>query len=61
VLLNPVMVGNGAIWELFGERHERGSPLREADLAPEVYYATAIAYGVVFTLLLLNRYRRIST
>jgi ABC-2 type transport system permease protein len=61
VLLNPVLVGNGAIFDLFNQRHERGSPLREADLGPEIYYATVIAYGVVFALLLLNRYRRIST
>lgn len=60
VLLNPVLLGAGAIWELFGERHERGSPMHQADLAPEVYYAAVAAYGVVFTLLLLNRYRRIS-
>ncbi|HEY0020786.1 MAG TPA: hypothetical protein VGC13_31085 [Longimicrobium sp.] len=59
VLLNPVLLGNGAIWELFGERHERGSPLRRADLPPEAYYGAAVVYGVFFTLLLLNRYRRI--
>jgi ABC-2 type transport system permease protein len=60
VLLNPVLVGTGAIWELFGERHERGSALRQADLPPEAYYAAVAAYAVLFTVLLLNRYRRIS-
>jgi ABC-2 type transport system permease protein len=60
VLLNPFLVGQGAIWELFGERHERGSVLRQVDLPPEAYYATVAAYAVFFTLLLLNRYRRIS-
>jgi ABC-2 type transport system permease protein len=60
VLLNPVLVGTGAIWELFGERHERGSILRQADLPPEAYYAAVAGYAVFFMILLLNRYRRIS-
>lgn len=60
VLLNPVLVGAGAVFELFGERHERGSVLRQADLPPEAYFGAVAAFGVVFTLLLLNRYRRIS-
>lgn len=60
VLLNPFLVGTGAIWDLFGERHERRTILREADLPPEAYYAAVAVYAVLFTLLLLNRYRRIS-
>lgn len=60
VLLNPTFVGQGAIWELFGERHDRGSLLRDVGLPPEAYYAAVAAYAVFFTLLLLNRYRRIS-
>ena len=60
VLLNATLVGAGAIFPLFGERHDRGSVLRQADLPNEAYYAAVAAYAVIFTLLLLNRYRRIS-
>lgn len=60
VLLNPILVGQGVIFDLFGERHERGSMLRRADLPAEVYYGAVAAYAVLFILLLLNRYRRIS-
>jgi ABC-2 type transport system permease protein len=60
VLLNPILLGAGAIFDLFGERHERGSVLRQADLLPEAYYGAVAAYAVLFALLLLNRYRRIS-
>jgi ABC-2 type transport system permease protein len=60
VLINPTLVGAGAIFPLFGEKHERGSVLHHADLPPEAYYAAVAAYAVFFILLLLNRYRRIS-
>lgn len=60
VLLNPIMVAQGVIFSLFGERHERGSVLRRVDLPPEVYYAAVAGYAILFALLLLNRYRRIS-
>jgi ABC-2 type transport system permease protein len=60
VLLNPVLVSQGVIFDLFGEKHERGSMLRRADLPAEVYYAAVAGYAVFFTILLLNRYRRIS-
>jgi ABC-2 type transport system permease protein len=60
VLINPTLVGAGAIFPLFGEKHERGSILNQADLPPEAYYAAVAAYAVLFILLLLNRYRRIS-
>lgn len=61
VLLNPILTVTGAVMGLFGERHDRGSILREAGLGPEVYYAAVAVYGLVFLLLLLNRYRRIRT
>jgi ABC-2 type transport system permease protein len=60
VLLNPVLVGTGAIFPLFGEKHDRGSILRSMDLPNEAYYGAVAVYAVVFTLLLLNRYRKIS-
>jgi ABC-2 type transport system permease protein len=59
VLINPILTVTGAVLGLFDERPERGTNLRDAGLAPEVYYAAAAAYGIVFLLLLLNRYRRI--
>lgn len=60
VLANPILTVNGAVLGLFGERPERGSALRDADLSPETFYAAVAAYAVVFILLLLNRYRRLS-
>jgi ABC-2 type transport system permease protein len=60
VLLNPTLLGTGAIFPLFGEKHDRGSILRSVDLPNEVYYAAVAGYAVIFTLLLLNRYRKIS-
>jgi ABC-2 type transport system permease protein len=58
ILINPVLTVGGAVLALFGERPDRGSPFRDAALAPEVYYGAVAAYAVVFALLLLNRYRR---
>jgi ABC-2 type transport system permease protein len=60
ILANPILTVNGAVVALFGERPERGSALREADLSPETFYAAVAAYAIVFILLLLNRYRRLS-
>ncbi|HLM66999.1 MAG TPA: hypothetical protein VK358_05685 [Longimicrobium sp.] len=60
VLINPILTANGAILALFGERPDRGNLLREADLAPEVLAAGVAAYGILFTLVLVNRYRRLS-
>lgn len=60
VLVNPMLAGQGAIFPLFGEKHERGSILRNVGLPDEAYYAAVAGYAIVFTLLLLNRYRRIS-
>lgn len=60
VLLNPILLGAGTIFDLFGERHERGSVLRQVDLPAEAYYGAVAAYALLFALLLLNRYRRIS-
>lgn len=59
VLVNPILTVTGAVQGLFGERPDRGSTLRDAGLPPEVYYAAVAVYGIVFVLLLLNRYRRI--
>jgi ABC-2 type transport system permease protein len=60
ILLNPILTVGGAVLALFGERPGKGSPFREANLPPEVYYATVAVYAAVFVLLLLNRYRKLS-
>jgi ABC-2 type transport system permease protein len=60
ILLNPILVASGAIFDLFHERPDRGGLLRRAHLPPEVFYGAVAAYAVVFLLLLLNRYRKIS-
>ena len=60
VLLNPVFTINGAILALFRERPDRGDILRDASLPPETFAYGVAAYGILFTLLLLARYRRIS-
>jgi ABC-2 type transport system permease protein len=59
-VLNPIVAVQGVIFDLFDQRPDRGSNLRQAGLAAEVYYGAVAAYAVLFTLLLLNRYRRIS-
>lgn len=59
ILINPVWAANGAILALFGERPDRGDPLREANLPPEAYALAVAGFAVLFALLLFNRYRRI--
>lgn len=59
VLLNPIWAANGAILAMFDERPERGDVLRQANLPEEAYAAAVLAYAVLFSLLLLARYRRI--
>lgn len=60
VLLNPVFTITGAILALFRERPDRGDILRDASLPPETFAYGVAAYAILFTLLLLARYRRIS-
>jgi ABC-2 type transport system permease protein len=59
VLINPVWAANGAILALFGERADRGDPLRQVNLPPEAYALAVAAFAVLFSLLLFYRYRRI--
>lgn len=58
VLLNPILTAGGAVLGLFKERPD--DLLREANLQPEVYGAAVAVYAVLFSLILLNRYRRLS-
>ena len=60
VLLNPVVTANGAILAMFRERPDRGDMLRDANLPPETFAYAVAGYAALFSLLLLNRYRRIS-
>lgn len=60
VLLNPVVTANGAILAMFRERPDRGDLLRDADLPPEPFAYAVAGYAVIFTLLTLARYRRIT-
>ncbi|HEX2081313.1 MAG TPA: hypothetical protein VHG08_26655 [Longimicrobium sp.] len=59
VLLSPVLTIIGTILALFKERPD--DLLREANLPPEAFAYGVAAYAALFTLLLLARYRRIST
>jgi ABC-2 type transport system permease protein len=58
VLLNPVFAAGGAVLALYGKRSD--GLLREANLPPEAYAAGVAVLGILFTLILLNRYRRLS-
>ena len=60
VLINPILAANGAIMALFGEKGGRGDILLEANLPSGAYAAAVAAYAILFTLLLLHRYRRLS-
>jgi ABC-2 type transport system permease protein len=58
VLLNPILTAGGAVLGLFGEKPD--DILREAALKPEAYGVAVAVYAVLFSLILLNRYRRLS-
>lgn len=58
VLLNPILTAGGAVLGLFNEKPD--DLLREANLQPEVYGAAVAVYAVLFSLILINRYRRLS-
>jgi ABC-2 type transport system permease protein len=59
VLLNPIWTANGAILAMFHERPDRGDVLRQANLPPQAYAIAVAVFAVLFSLLLLARYRRI--
>lgn len=62
VLVNPVLTINGAILALFGAQPERnGMLLARAGLPAWAFAAGVAAYAVLFTALLLTRYRRMRT
>ncbi|HEX8395522.1 MAG TPA: hypothetical protein VF665_24435 [Longimicrobium sp.] len=61
LLLNPVFVVTGAILALFGKEPGRGGPLAQAHIAPGVFLAAVPIIAVLFTALLLYRYKRIRT
>ena len=56
LLINPVLAANGAMLALFRERPDRGTP----GLPPEAFAAAVAVYGLLFSIILFNRYRRLS-
>jgi ABC-2 type transport system permease protein len=58
VLINPVFAAGGAVLALYNERSD--GLLREANLPPEAYGIAVALYGILFSLILINRYRRLS-
>jgi ABC-2 type transport system permease protein len=59
VLLNPILTVNGAILSLFNEAPDRGDVLLKAGLSGATFAAAVAGYGILFTALLVNRYRRL--
>jgi ABC-2 type transport system permease protein len=59
-LLNPFLTVGGAILAVFNQRPGRGDPLRDANLPPEAFAYGVAGIAILFTLLLLARYRRIA-
>ncbi|HEX5871669.1 MAG TPA: hypothetical protein VFY65_14680 [Longimicrobium sp.] len=58
ILLNPLFAAGGAVLALFGETSD--GVLKQANLPPGAYFAGVAAFGIVFSLILFNRYRRLS-
>ncbi len=58
VLINPVFAAGGAVLALFGQKAD--GLLEQAALPPEAYAIGVVAYGILFSLILVNRYRRLS-
>ncbi|HYW13900.1 MAG TPA: hypothetical protein VE871_18195, partial [Longimicrobium sp.] len=58
VLINPVLAAGGAVLAVFGKKSD--GLLQQANLPPEAYAAGVVLYGILFSLILFNRYRRLS-
>ncbi|HST57361.1 MAG TPA: hypothetical protein VLK84_01660 [Longimicrobium sp.] len=58
VLINPLFAAGGAVLALFGKKPD--GPLQQANLPPEAFAIGVALYGILFSLVLLNRYRRLS-
>lgn len=58
VLINPVLAAGGAVLAVFRERPD--GILRAVNLQPGAYLASVGVYAAVFSLVLINRYRRLS-
>lgn len=58
VLINPVFAAGGAVLALYDKRSD--GLLREANLPPEAYGIAVAVLGILFSLILINRYRRLS-
>ena len=58
VLINPLFAGGGTVLALFDKKPD--GPLQQANLPPEAYAVAVAVYGILFSLILFNRYRRLS-
>lgn len=58
VLINPIFAAGGAVLAMFNETSD--GALKQANLPDGAYVAAVFAYAIVFSLVLLNRYRRLS-
>lgn len=58
VLINPLFAAGGAVLALFGKKPD--GPLQQAGLPPEAYAVGVALFGILFSLVLINRYRRLS-
>ena len=58
VLINPLFAAGGAVLALF--RKKPDGPLQQANLPPEAYAVAVAVYGILFSLILFNRYRKLS-
>jgi ABC-2 type transport system permease protein len=57
LLINPILTANGAMLALFGKAPAGA----DATLPPAAFAAGVAAYGLLFSAILFNRYRRLST
>lgn len=58
LLINPILAAGGAVLAVFREKPD--GILKEVGLEPWTYVAASVVYGIVFSLILVNRYRKLS-
>ncbi len=58
ILINPIFAAGGAVLALYDEKAD--GVLQQANLPPAAYAAAVAVIGILFTLVLFNRYRRLS-
>jgi ABC-2 type transport system permease protein len=58
ILINPLFAAGGAVLALYGEKAD--GVLQQANLPPSAYAIAVAVIGILFALVLFNRYRRLS-